>query len=447
MKKIIYFKCLTLILLCWVSLNLNAQCPSPVTVTGTTGTWVNTSGKAATVQIVAKGADGGKNTTTFAGGATNQNGGSGATIQGNFTVAAGATLFIIAGTAGGTTARSGGGGGGSGVVNCGNPSNCGTGTILLIAGGGGGTAGFGNGGGGVVASGTGAGGIVLSSSGAGGGGLNANGGDANVGVAVGSGGGQVSKTAASTGGTPQASNGAGGTGMGGGGGGVNSTAAGGGGYTGGSGEKTLATTAVAGGGTSFNTGTSQSNTAGGVSLNSSTAGTVTVTCLSVLPVELLYIAAFTEEDKIKLSWATGVEINNDAFIIERSQDGKTFTKIGTVKAQGKASDYAFMDNTPFSTNYYRLRQIDFDGTETLSKVVSVELKGKGKGLTVYPTLVSNGILTVDTEGGQLRDFSVMNLLGQQVLVGKTTTQIDVSALAKGTYMLKVGSEVAKFVKQ
>jgi hypothetical protein len=71
------------------------------------------------------------------------------------------------------------------------------------------------------------------------------------------------------------------------------------------------------------------------------------------------------------------------------------------------------------TNYYRLRQIDFDGTATFSKVVSVANKG-GKALKVYSTLVSNGILTVDTEGGQLRDFSVMNLLGQQVLVGKTT---------------------------
>jgi hypothetical protein len=66
---------------------------------------------------------------------------------------------------------------------------------------------------------------------------------------------------------------------------------------------------------------------------------------------------------------------------------------------------------------------------------------------LYPTLVSNGILTVHTEGWQLRDYSVTNLLGRQVLVGKTTTQIDVSALAKGTYMLKVGNEVAKFVKQ
>jgi pyruvate carboxylase len=44
-------------------------------------------------------------------------------------------------------------------------------------------------------------------------------------------------------------------------------------------------------------------------------------------------------------------------------------------------------------------------------------------------------------------FQVINLLGQQVLVGKTTQQLDVSALPQGTYVLKVGTEVAKFVKQ
>lgn len=118
-----------------------------------------------------------------------------------------------------------------------------------------------------------------------------------------------------------------------------------------------------------------------------------------------------------------------------------------MKGNNKPSSYQFVDNQPFATSYYRLRQVDFDGTETFSKIVSVQLKGKGKGLAIYPTLVSNGILTVDTEGGRLRDFSVSNLLGQQVLVGKTTQQIDVSALAKGTYILKVGTDVAKFVKQ
>ena len=102
--------------------------------------------------------------------------------------------------------------------------------------------------------------------------------------------------------------------------------------------------------------------------------------------------------------------------------------------------------------YYRLRQIDFDGTETLSKVVSVEQKGKTKDLKVYPTLVSNGILSVET--AEIGDIQVFNLLGQQVLNHATsspfetsTTLINISALTQGTYVLKVGTEVAKFVKQ
>jgi hypothetical protein len=45
------------------------------------------------------------------------------------------------------------------------------------------------------------------------------------------------------------------------------------------------------------------------------------------------------------------------------------------------------------------------------------------------------------------NFQILNLLGQPVWVGKTTQQLDVSHLAQGTYVLKVGTEVAKFVKQ
>ena len=169
---------------------------------------------------------------------------------------------------------------------------------------------------------------------------------------------------------------------------------------------------------------------------------------SVLPLELTaFDVQNTEGSKNNLTWITASEKNNSHFDIERSTDGNTFHNIGQVKGNNKPSSYQFIDNQPFATSYYRLRQIDFDGTETVSKIISVELKGKTKGLKIYPTLVSNGILTVNTEGGQLDDFSVTNLLGQQVLVGKTTTQIDVSSLSKGTYVLKVGTEVAKFIKQ
>ena len=165
----------------------------------------------------------------------------------------------------------------------------------------------------------------------------------------------------------------------------------------------------------------------------------------VLPIELAqFDVKNTEGAKNHLTWRTASEKDNSHFDIERSTDGTTFHSIGQVKGNNKPSSYQYTDAAPFTTSYYRLKQVDFDGTATYSKVVSVEQKGKGKGLKVYPTLVSNGLLTVDTEGG---DYSIYNIVGQQVQSGTTAQRLDVSALAKGTYILKVGTEQAKFVKQ
>ena len=164
-----------------------------------------------------------------------------------------------------------------------------------------------------------------------------------------------------------------------------------------------------------------------------------------LPIELTrFDAQNTEGSKNHLTWRTASEKDNSHFDIERSTDGSTFHNIGQVKGNNKPSSYQFVDNQPFATSYYRLRQIDFDGTETVSKVVSIAQKGKGKDLTIYPNPVSNTLTVENTEGS---DFQVLNLLGQQVLTGKTAQQLDVSALPQGTYILKVGTEQAKFIKQ
>jgi hypothetical protein len=174
-------------------------------------------------------------------------------------------------------------------------------------------------------------------------------------------------------------------------------------------------------------------------------GCGTVSVASVLSAELTqFDVQNTEGSKNHLTWRTESEKNNSHFDIERSTDGTTFHNIGQVKGNNKPSSYQFVDNQPFAISYYRLRQIDFDGKETLSKVISIATKSNGKGLKVHPNPVSN-VLTVEYTEGSL--FQVLNLLGQQVLVGKTTQQLDVSALPQGTYVLKVGTEVAKFVKQ
>ena len=186
----------------------------------------------------------------------------------------------------------------------------------------------------------------------------------------------------------------------------------------------------------------------------SSAKTVTFSVAAVLPIELSDFKGTPSLSGNLLTWTTASETQNKGFDIERSTDGSIFHSIGQVKGNNKPSSYQFVDNQPFATSYYRLRQRDNDGKETLSKVISIVQTGKGKGLKIYPTLVSNGILTVDTEGGQ---FQIFNLLGQQVLnhaalptsarFETSPTLINISALPQGTYVLKVGTEVAKFVKQ
>ena len=88
--------------------------------------------------------------------------------------------------------------------------------------------------------------------------------------------------------------------------------------------------------------------------------------------------------------------------------------------------------------------LDNGGKETLSKVVAIQSKGNDK-LKVYPNPVSN-TLTIETEANG--DFQIINFLGQTILRGQSTTSsIDVSALPQGSYVLKVGAEQVRFIKQ
>ena len=188
--------------------------------------------------------------------------------------------------------------------------------------------------------------------------------------------------------------------------------------------------------------------AGGKYANITVSGgnvTLGITNAMVLPVELVNFAANTEGSKTNLTWATASETNNKGFDIERSYDGTNFSTIGTVKAQGKAGTYTFVDAQPFNgINYYRLKQVDFDGTETLSKVVSVTTTGKGTSkIKIFPTNTEGSIFI---ESGQLTidNVQVFNNVGQLVLSSAATSRLDLSAMPSGLYLVQVkaGGEVA-----
>jgi hypothetical protein len=165
--------------------------------------------------------------------------------------------------------------------------------------------------------------------------------------------------------------------------------------------------------------------------------------LTPLPVTFLAFSGQNTGQQNQLFWETATEINCKGFQIERCQNGRNdWAKIGFVNAQGKAASYQFVDNQPFIKSYYRIRQVDLDGKETLSKVITIP--NDEVLLKIYPTVVHD-FLHVETIDNQ--DFQVVNMIGQVVMTGKTSTPIyiGVSHLPKGCYFFKVGTQQAKFI--
>jgi beta-glucanase (GH16 family) len=171
---------------------------------------------------------------------------------------------------------------------------------------------------------------------------------------------------------------------------------------------------------------------------------------NVVPVELISFQAKAVNNTSVLTWHTASERNNQAFEIERSTDGTTFTNIGTVKGNGTTStphNYTFTDIAPSNgVNYYRLRQIDTDGKAALSKVVTVIL-GKN-GWVLHNTLVHD-VLNITVSDASEGPLSIFNISGQLMAskMVEGTQQWDVSSLAAGVYIVRNATgEARRFVK-
>lgn len=159
-----------------------------------------------------------------------------------------------------------------------------------------------------------------------------------------------------------------------------------------------------------------------------------------LPIELLWFEADLVNDYSILRWQTKSEQENDHFKIEHSLNGTSWTTIGQVKGAGNSTqtlNYDFVHESPnLGLNYYRLKQVDFNGTYTYSEIRSVELNENST--LIYPNPVNSIMSVLKPNIGQY-NLRLMNKLGQEVAaqieIFENMLTIDVQDLANGIYFL------------
>jgi hypothetical protein len=168
--------------------------------------------------------------------------------------------------------------------------------------------------------------------------------------------------------------------------------------------------------------------------------------LAILPVELVYFTGSIIEDAAVLTWLTASELNNSGFEIEHSMNGIDFESIGWVNGNGSSNiphTYGYKDqNLSLGVNYYRLKQIDYDGKVSYSQIISLEYKTNLK-VSIYPVPALN-ILNVNINLKDLNkvQLTIVDVSGRRirtVLNVNASNQIDLSNIPNGSYFLQVNS--------
>lgn len=178
-----------------------------------------------------------------------------------------------------------------------------------------------------------------------------------------------------------------------------------------------------------------------------------------LPVELVKFEGKIRKYQTSLHWQTASETNNALFQIQHSLNGKDFQTIGEVEGMGTTNEetnYEFLHENPANgINYYRLKQVDFDGSFSYSEVISIQMDSdeNRQSLVFFPNPVQKELNLVNHSDEPL-EVTILNSSGQEIFdvkMEESTEMIhSVDNLSPGIYWIRtVQNEavmMAKFMK-
>ena len=177
-----------------------------------------------------------------------------------------------------------------------------------------------------------------------------------------------------------------------------------------------------------------------------------LTTADILPVNISAFNVAPSKNSVSITWTTATETNNSHFDIERSTDGKTYSKIATVQGNGTTSlshTYQTYDNKPLNgTNFYHIKQVDADGKFQVSDVRFVKMTLQNYILNVYPNPTHGDItFNLNNYNGTSVTATLQNTSGKTVhqeliqLNGAASYKLNLqSKLAPGIYFLQLKAD-------
>jgi len=175
---------------------------------------------------------------------------------------------------------------------------------------------------------------------------------------------------------------------------------------------------------------------------------------SALEVEFVDFEGVVVDDRaVRLTWSTAMEINNNHFVIERCNDAANFEAIDKVYGVGNSTaivEYEFIDLAPqIGINYYRLKQVDFNGNFDYSEIIAVIFDKDRNVMAIFPTVIGQGgVFFIDFVSDQPAKVQIIDPSGKIVMNQRFQEPgiMEVGDLVKGNYFctLKVGSKTEIF---
>lgn len=164
---------------------------------------------------------------------------------------------------------------------------------------------------------------------------------------------------------------------------------------------------------------------------------------SLLPVTFTAFTVDQEDDgRAFLRWSTATELNNEGFYIEHARNGEDWQSLGFVGGVGTTNEpqhYEYIaEDLPAGDHYFRLRQVDHDGSFSFSSVNTLYMEGREGPLRIFPNPVRRG-QQLNIKGG-FDQIEIYNLTGRRVMELQDTGDLGASQftdLPAGLYHLRI----------